>query len=163
MTIEENLKNHFESFSGKAVLSNSTVLALSRDGRVYGQLGVQRSSKDIQSLGALLVGMWQASEAVKGFMNEERTKDLNLSFQSSESGFFILKPGNINKEIFWGLLFEKETNPGKIKLYFKKLRDHFENIEILPSRELGNEQDGDFLFKDVTEEEVDKLFSFAGL
>lgn len=163
MSIESRLTDHFESFSGKEILEKTTVLALSRDGRVYGQLGVKRSSQDIQSLGALLVGMWQASEAVKDFLNERQENDLNLSFQSSQSGFLILKPGLNNKEIFWGLLFEKEVNPGKVKLYFKKLRDHFDSIEVLPSKMSEDEKNGEYLFKDITEEEVDRLFSFAGL
>ncbi len=163
MTIEARLEEHFEKFSGRNILAKATILALSHDGRVYGQLGIKKSATDIQSLGALLVGMWQASEAVKGFMDTSQTDDLNMSFQSSHSGFFILRPGERNPNVFWGLLFENETNPGKIKLYFKKLRDHFEGVEILPAKNKDDEGDGSYLFKDITEDEVDKLFSFAGL
>jgi hypothetical protein len=163
MSIEKRLEDHFGKFPEKDILAKVTVLALSHDGRVYGQLGVKKSPADIQSLGALLVGMWQASEAVKGFMDTSPNDDLNLAFQSSNGGFFILRPGVKNKNVFWGLLFENETNPGKVKLYFKKLRDHFEAIEILPAKNKEDEGDGSYLFRDITEDEVDKLFSFAGL
>ncbi|MCF8058133.1 MAG: hypothetical protein K9K67_02485 [Bacteriovoracaceae bacterium] len=163
MSILKKLENHFNNFNGKEVLKETTILALSHDGRVFGQLGKIKSDKDIQSLGALLVGMWQASEAVGEFLSGNDEKDLILSFQSSDKGFFLLRPTEKNKEVFWGILFESEVNPGKIKLYAKKVREFFDKIKIIESKDMENIQDGDFLFKNITEDEVDKLFSFAGL
>jgi hypothetical protein len=114
-------------------------------------------------LGALLVGMWQASEAVGDFLSGSAEKDLTLSFQSSNKGFFLLRPTEKNKEVFWGVLFESEVNPGKIKLYAKKMRSFYDEIKIIESKDMNNTQDGEFLFQNITEDEVDKLFSFAGL
>jgi hypothetical protein len=69
MSISKKIEEHFSKFNGKEVLEKTTILALSRDGQVFGQLGKIKSEKDIQSLGALLVGMWQASEAVGDFLS----------------------------------------------------------------------------------------------
>ena len=163
MSLNKKLTDHFETFPHKNVLQNTTILALSKDGRVYGQIGKVRQEKDIQSLGALLVGLWQASEAVEGFLSKENAGEMALSYQDSQRGFFILRPNQNNPEVFWGLLFEGEVNPGKVRLYFKNLRDHFNKIEILDKKEINNSEEGSSLFKDITDEEVDKLFSFAGL
>lgn len=163
MSIEKKLSEHFESFSGKSVLKKTTILALSKDGRVYGQLGVRKPENDAQSLGALLVGMWQASEAVESFLSNDNDSEMAMSFQNSHKGFFILKPSAANPEVFWGLLFNEEVNPGKIKVFFKKLRSHFDKIEILTKKEIKKGEDGNPLFQDITDEEVDELFSFAGL
>jgi hypothetical protein len=163
MSISKKIEEHFSKFNGKEVLEKTTILALSRDGQVFGQLGKIKSEKDIQSLGALLVGMWQASEAVGDFLSGSAEKDLTLSFQSSNKGFFLLRPTEKNKEVFWGVLFESEVNPGKIKLYAKKMRSFYDEIKIIESKDMNNTQDGEFLFQNITEDEVDKLFSFAGL
>lgn len=163
MSLEKKLVKHFEAFPKSNDLKNATILAMSRDGRVYGQLGKKRNENDIQSLGALLVGMWQASEAVEGFLDNKGKGEMALSFQDSEKGFFILKPSPINPEVFWGLLFEGEVNPGKVKVFFKQLRSHFDAIEILDKKEFNSEKSDGALFQNITDEEVDELFSFAGL
>ena len=163
MSLIKKLSEHFEAFPHKETLETTTIFALSRDGRVYGQLGKKRSEKDVQSLGALLVGLWQASEAVEGFLEKKDSGEMALSYQDSERGFYILRPNPNNPEVFWGLLFEGEVNPGKIKVYFKNLREHFNKIKILDKKDLNSNEEGSTLFQDITDEEVDELFSFAGL
>jgi hypothetical protein len=163
MSLNKKLSEHFEAFPQKEILKKTTIFALSKDGRVYGQLGKKRDEKDVQSLGALLVGLWQASEAVEGFLDENSSGEMALSYQDSARGFYILRPNKNNPDVFWGLLFEGVVNPGKIKVYFKGLREHFNQIKILDKKELESNGNGSTLFQDITDEEVDQLFSFAGL
>jgi hypothetical protein len=43
------------------------------------------------------------------------------------------------------------------------MRSFYDEIKIIESKDMNNTQDGEFLFQNITEDEVDKLFSFAGL
>ena len=71
-----------------------------------------------------------------------------------------MPPSEKNPKIIFAFIFENQTNPGKIKHIAGKIRDHFNSIEIL-KKENGEKEE--FLFKNITEDEVDKLFSFAGI
>lgn len=161
MTIENRLLEHFSKIEFNIPSKGLTVLAISAEGQILSQMGQQRDSRELQSLGALLAGVWQASEALKDFMSDDDSKeDLRLNFQNAHSGYLLLPPSDKNPKIVFAFVFEKQTNPGKIKHLAGKIRDHFDDIEIL-NQESGKEEE--LLFKDITEDEVDKLFSFAGI
>ncbi len=161
MTIENTLLEHFSKITFDLPKKGLTVLAISAEGQVLTQMGELRDSKELQSLGALLAGVWQASEALKDFMSEEDSReDLKLNFQNAHSGYLLLPPTQKNPRIVFAFVFEKQTNPGKIKHLAGKIRDHFDEIEIM-NLDTGKEEE--LLFKDITEDEVDKLFSFAGI
>lgn len=160
MSLEAKVTNHFNGFKEKEILLDTTVLAISNDGQVLCQMGQKKSSKDAQSLGALLVGVWQASEAASELLSKDNA-EMGLSFQNSNNGFFLLGPTEKNPKVFWAVLLENQVNPGKIKVVMKKLRNHFDDLKILEGIEAS--KNDSFLFKNITEEEVDDLFSFAGI
>jgi hypothetical protein len=110
-------------------------------------------------MGALLVGLWQASDTLSDLIEKEEDQDLKLSFQSSSSGYYLLSPGPNNPRVFWAFIFEGALNPGKIKVLSQKLRDHMDGVVYLNVSEAsaGSKQ----LFNNITDEEMDKLFSFA--
>ncbi len=161
MTIENRLLEHFSKINFDLPSVGLTVLAISAEGQVLAQMGDERESKELQSLGALLAGVWQASEALKEFMSDDGPKDdLRLNFQNAHSGYLLLPPTEKNPKIVFAFVFQKQTNPGKIKHLAGKIRNHFNEIEIL---KMDNGKEEELLFKDITEDEVDKLFSFAGI
>jgi predicted regulator of Ras-like GTPase activity (Roadblock/LC7/MglB family) len=161
MIVEKKLQAHFEKIDFELPSKGFTILAISAEGQVLTQLGEAKNNKELQSLGALLAGVWQASEALKDFMDKDVSKDeLKLTFQNTDSGYLLLPPTEKNPKIIFAFLFEKQVNPGKIKFLAGKISDHFSEIEIL---EKNNGEKEEFLFKNITEDEVDKLFSFAGI
>ena len=161
MTVENTLLDHYKKLDVEIPSTGFTILAISAEGQVLAQMGEEKERKDLQSLGALLAGVWQASEALKDFMSTEEDKDeLRLNFQNAHSGYLLLPPTPKNPKITFAFLFEKQTNPGKIKYLAGKIRSHFDEIEIL-RKDMGSEEE--YLFKNITEDEVDKLFSFAGI
>ena len=93
-------------------------------------------------------------------INFDRICKLAGVSNNSSSGYFVLPPNESNPKILWGFLFENQVNPGKVKYLASKVREHFNEVQILMSNESAEE---DFLFKNVTNEEVDDLFSFAGI
>lgn len=161
MTIENKLLEHFSKITFDLPSSGFTVLAISAEGQILAQMGEVKEANELQSLGALLAGVWQASEALKDFMSDDNSKeDLRLNFQNAHSGYLLLPPTKKNPKIIFAFVFEKQTNPGKIKHLAGKIRTHFDEIEIM---NVDNGKEEELLFKDITEDEVDKLFSFAGL
>ena len=161
MSVEKTLLEHFSKIDFPIPDKGLTLLAISAEGQVLAQMGEEKKSNELQSLGALLAGVWQASEALKDFMSDEQEKDdRKLNFQHAHSGYLLLPPSEKNPKIIFAFIFENQTNPGKIKHIAGKIRDHFNSIEIL-KKENGEKEE--FLFKNITEDEVDKLFSFAGI
>ncbi len=163
MTIHEKISGHFKSFSKHEFFSEVSIMVLTRDGQVLSLLGKKMNKNEAQSLGALMVGMWQASQAVADMIHVDGTTDTGLSYQNSQSGFFLLQPTEKNPKVFWSFIFENQINPGKIKNYAKSLRQFFDKIEIFDEADEAIQTSEGFLFENVTAEEVDDLFSFAGI
>ena len=158
MNVEDKLNEKIETFSHQQLLDSISILAISLEGQVLGHLGKKIDLSKTQSMGALLVGLWQASETLADLIENE--DDLKLSFQSSSSGYYLLSPGANNPKVFWAFVFEGAMNPGKIKVLAQKLRDHMDEVTYLEESNLG---DTSQLFNNITDEEMDKLFSFAGV
>jgi len=158
MDFEKRIKDHFNKFKGKGTLSKTAVLAITLEGQVLAKIGGHYEKGAIQSFGALMTGLLQASASISDLMGKDNKEEVVLSYQTTSSGFFILPPNETNRRLFWAFMFDNEQNPGKIKLYAKKLRTHMNEVSIIEERE-----DDEILFKDITDKELDDLFSFAGI
>lgn len=120
------------------------------------------------SIGALLGGVWQASRALSEFIpNKENEEAFRLSFDSSSQGIYVLPINLFGEKFFLGLIYFGEVNPGAIK---NKIRDLSVSFREYMERELkqamtnktqhqSSSKTG-YLFKDITDAEVDALFSF---
>ena len=123
--------------------------------------------KDVSeaSVGALLGGVWQAARALASFIpdNEDNEDIFRLSFDTSSRGLYIV-PTPINGEEFYlGLIYFSEVNPGQIK---SRLRDlSFKFVEYIESIStlIAPKENEDFLFDDISDDEMDNLFSFGGV
>lgn len=158
MDFEKRIKDHFDKFKGKSILARTAILAITLEGQVLAKIGGHYEKDAVQSFGALMTGLLQASSSVSELMGKEKEDDIILSYQTTSSGFFILPPNETNRKLFWAFMFDNEQNPGKVKLYAKKLHTHMNEVSIIEERE-----DDEILFKDITEKELDDLFSFAGI
>jgi hypothetical protein len=158
MNVEKKLVDKVQTFSDQNLLRSISILAISLEGQVLGHLGKDLSANKIQSMGALLVGLWQASDSLSELIENEDEDDLKLSFQSSSSGYYVLSPGPNNPKVLWAFVFEGATNPGKIKVLSQKLRNHMDEVIYLNR---NDENESAQLFNNITDEEMDKLFSFA--
>lgn len=157
--INKDLREHFKSFNRTDIFENVTVFLITKTGQVLEKLGCPWE-KDTASLGALFVGILEASEAVKETVSGKNNEEMDLAYSSSETGFFILRPSPENPEVFWVFLYQKVLNPGKTRLYAKRLRDHFDNIKIIEKNLKSSDKN---LFENITDKEVDDLFSFVGI
>lgn len=139
------------------------------DGLVIFQHG-DISKEDFICVGALIGGTWQASYKLSSYLDDQmREEDFKLDFSSHDSGFYLL-PVNYKKDSFYlGMIYNQEMNPAKLKNKFRIARDHL--VQLLQERK-SDEINKDvknvdytkegFLFKNITDDEMDKLFSFSG-
>jgi hypothetical protein len=117
------------------------------------------------SVAALISGVWQASEALMQMVdNQGKTMDFRLGFDTSSQGVFILPFKLLGKRYFLGAIYQDYLNPGQLKRQIGQLKveldQQFEGLNgVAESVEMG--RDG-FLFKDITDEEIDRLFSIGG-
>lgn len=120
------------------------------------------------SVGALLGGVWQASSALTEFIpGKKRELEFRLSFDTSSEGIYIVPIDFEAEKFYLGLIYHNEVNPGLLK---SKMRDiatslsQFLNMEKL-NEKLDKNTAGDKveekLFRDITDAEIDHIFSFA--
>tara|TARA_Y100000385_G_C13017201_1_gene604418 strand:- start:446 stop:925 length:480 start_codon:yes stop_codon:yes gene_type:complete len=111
------------------------------------------------SIGALVGGLWQAAEALNSLISEQSNIfDFRLSFDTSERGIYVL-PFVLNKSTYYICAIYKDTNnPALLKNRLRNLKDtlsfYLDEMVEAPVKT----RDG-YLFTDITDDEMDKLFN----
>lgn len=115
---------------------------------------------------ALVSGMWQASEAlVKLIDASEEAFEFRLAFDTSSSGVYLLPFSADGKKYFLGALYSGSLNPGALKHKLNQVRGELETFLALsaPKRdEVPEAERSGYLFTDITDEEIDRLFGVHG-
>jgi hypothetical protein len=118
-------------------------------------------SGDPNSFGALIGGVWQASKALSSYIPEEKGPEIfRLSFDTISRGVYILPINCDGNEYYFASIYNDEINPGQLK---NKIRKILLNLEsYLDDNSVKNEllTDSNYLFRDITDEEMDQLFNF---
>ncbi len=120
------------------------------------------------SVGALLGGVWQASSALTEFIpGKKRELEFRLSFDTSSEGIYIVPVDFEAEKLYLGLIYYDEVNPGLLK---SKMRDigsslsQYLNMErssqVVSTKETVTKADNT-LFSNITDDEIDHIFSFA--
>lgn len=123
------------------------------------------------SIGALLGGVWQAARALANFIPKEESKEgYRLSFDTASQGVYIVPITVGDEELYLGLIYHDEVNPGFIKNKIREVALSFsEYLEVELKESLARKQSqkknpaskSEFLFDDITDSEMDRLFAFA--
>lgn len=120
---------------------------------------------DSSGVGALMGGLWHAAEALMSFVpaNPEQSEIFRLSFDTSSRGVHILPFSIKGRGYLFGTIFFEEENPAIIKNNMRnllaKIEIFFENESFVNTKQ--EEKADPFLFKNISDDEVDKLFSFG--
>lgn len=160
-------KRFFEEYSDIDRLSRSSLFMCRQDGMlVYHNNGLG-DQVDKNSVGALLGGIWQAAQALTNFLPKQDDMDsYRLSFDTSSQGVFIQPIIIEDVPYYLGLLYNNEVNPAQIKSKLKILMINFKKYLDQEIDNLSDEfdsvkgEDG-FLFTDISDAEMDRLFAFA--
>ena len=157
--LSENIK--------KYQLETSTIFFCRYDGVpifFHNNIGL---SEDEATIGALLGGAWQAAESLSRFIpNSDESKEFRFSFDTASQGVYAI-PININKcDYFLGMIYKNNISPGKIKSKLRLLLNKLNKEFPTSCRDAFNtersDKKGEYLFKDISDLEMDKLFSFTG-
>ncbi len=122
------------------------------------------------SIGALLGGVWQAARALASFIPKENTHEgYRLSFDTSNQGIYIVPIKVRAEEFYLGLIYHDEVNPGFIKNKIREMATGFSEYLEHEMQGMGEQKtssadknaNNEFLFGDITDSEMDRLFAFA--
>lgn len=123
------------------------------------------STLDLDSIGALLAGAWQASFCLSDFFGERIESDeyFRFNFDTSSSGVYALPLELNTNKYYLGIIFKNEDNPALVKARLRNLlallKKELVGTDVEKPQKYNREE---YLFRNITDEEIDRLFSFAG-
>ena len=89
--------------------------------------------------------------------------DFRLSFDTSNKGLLILPIKINNQEHFLSAIYKETINPGKLKRNIKLLKENLEvYLRSFDFKTNPNVKRVSFLFKDISDAEIDHIFDFSG-
>jgi hypothetical protein len=168
---EENYSkkiNRFVAQKASDILNDNCKVFLCRsDGVLIYQNHFEDDNLDKDSIGVLMGGVWQAAKALVDFIPEEDSSlkqgdFFRLSFDTSSRGVYIL-PFSIHKsEYYIGVIYFDEVNPAPIKAGMRKMLHQLEDyLEESPPNTRQDDNNSKNLFKDISDKEMDNIFSFV--
>ena len=172
MNPNNNIPKHIETFFKSCEIDDKlnrySFFLIRYDGVVLYHNNNLGNSLSKSSIGALLGGVWQAARALADFIPKEKSEEgYRLSFDTSSQGLYIVPITVGEEELYLGLIYHDEVNPGFIKNKIREVAASFsefleqelkESFGKNTSRTPGN---NNFLFGDITDSEMDRLFAFA--
>ena len=118
------------------------------------------------SVAALVSGVWQASEALMNLVhNQNEVMDFRLGFDTSSQGIYLFPFELSGKRYFLGAIYNNCLNPGQLKRQISLIKVEMETIfinEPLPQKIIMSSRQG-YLFQDISDVEIDRLFSLGGI
>lgn len=118
------------------------------------------------SVAALVSGVWQASEALMNLVyKQNEVMDFRLGFDTSSQGIYLFPFSLSGKRYFLGAIYSDCLNPGQLKRQIAMIKEEMERLfeaEPLPQKPIMSTRAG-YLFQDISDAEIDRLFSLGGM
>ena len=120
------------------------------------------------SVSALVSGVWQASEALMGLAHPNQdVMDFRLGFDTSSQGIYLM-PFSLNgKRYFLGAIYHECVNPGQLKRQVVMIKEEMDRLfasePVAQKTKIKTMSREGFLFQEITDEEIDRLFSAGGI
>lgn len=124
------------------------------------------------SVAALVSGVWQASEALMGLVNQNNNvMEFRLGFDTSSEGIYLFPFELEGKRYFLGAIYQDCINPGQLKRKVSMIKEEMDSLfAVIPTTtktKIKNNKtsvgrDG-FLFNEISDEEIDRLFGVRGI
>lgn len=164
-TLNSEMADFLEEFLTSGTLNRFSVFVCRQDGVILFKKDGIGLKVNHSSVGALLGGVWQAASTLASFLpNKANREPFRLSFDTSSTGVYIL-PFEMGKtDYYMGLLYFDEVNPGFIK---NRLRDLLMRLEdyLTSAKKMDSDPENEesLLFENITDDEIEKLFSNSGI
>lgn len=107
-------------------------------------------------IGALVGGIYQASSELAKSLGQ--SDDSIISYGNSKEGFYISQLIINQQNYYLYTSYHELLNPAKLKWNFKKLIN-----EVSSYYSKGDDVNHDYLFRDISDEEINKMFAQAGV
>ena len=118
------------------------------------------------SVAALVSGVWQASEALMNLVyKQNEVMDFRLGFDTSSQGIYLFPFSLAGKRYFLGAIYSDCLNPGQLKRQIAMIKEEMVRLfeaEPLPQKPIMSTRSG-YLFQDISDAEIDRLFSLGGI
>lgn len=121
------------------------------------------------SVAALVSGLWQASEALMGLAHPDQdVMEFRLGFDTSSQGIYLFPFKLEGKRFFLGAIYKECLNPGQLKRQVALIKEEMDRLFVeIPSvkatpKVKTTDREG-YLFKDISDEEINRLFSVGGI
>jgi hypothetical protein len=118
------------------------------------------------SVAALVSGVWQASEALMSLVySPNQAMDFRLAFDTSAQGVYLFPFTLSGKRYFLGAIYQDCMNPGLLKRQIALIKEELERFfaaQPQPKKTSSVGRQG-YLFQDISDEEIDRLFSLGGI
>ena len=122
-----------------------------------------------QSVCALVSGVWQASEALMGLTGPEQDiMEFRFSFDTSSQGVYLFPLRIQGKKYFIGAIYNNCLNPGWLKRQITILKNKINEVDLADefnskiTATIQNDRQG-YLFNNISDDEMDRLFSIGGM
>lgn len=117
--------------------------------------------KTTTSVSALVSGVWQASEALMGLVSQKSdVMNFRLGFDTSEEGIFLFPFALSGKRYFLGAIYQDCLNPGQLKRQVTLIKEEMDFL-FTTHTEVKIKEREEFLFQNITDEEMDRLFAMS--
>lgn len=120
------------------------------------------------SVSALVSGVWQASEALMGLAHPNQdVMEFRLAFDTSSQGIYLFPFTLTGKRYFLGAIYNNCINPGQLKRQVALIKEEMDRLFLSevassqPQKTKTSSREG-FLFTEISDEEIDRLFSAGG-
>ncbi len=159
-SISQKIESYFLEKRLHSDLSSCNIFVSRPDGvLIYSQLD---ETQKIQ-IGALVGGLWQAARELSNYIpGKKNEEEFRLSFDTGASGINILPLALNGKEYFFGGVYHSEVNPARVKYRLKEMQIGLEKL-LFEIEEIPRKEKEEFLFGDISDKEMDDLFSFTEL
>lgn len=119
------------------------------------------------SVAALVSGVWQASEALMGLVrNNQNPMDFRLGFDTSSEGIYLFPFELEEKRYFLGAIYQDCLNPGQLKRKISMIKEEmdtlFAQLPKTKTNKTSAAREG-YLFTEISDEEIDRLFGVRGI
>lgn len=117
------------------------------------------------SVSALVSGVWQASEALMGLAHPELDLlEFRLGFDTSSQGVYLFPLSILEKKYFLGAIYQDCLNPGQLKRQIAMIKQEIDRIFseekiVTSSKQTKSNNRQSFLFQEISDDEIDRLFS----
>jgi hypothetical protein len=123
-------------------------------------------NKTTNSVSALVSGLWQASEALMNLVHQDQqVLEYRLGFDNSSNGLFLFPFTLSDKKYFLGCIYQDSLNPAQLKYQMNQIKKNLEkkfNLEKKEQIKSTVSRQG-YLFSDITDAEMDRLFALGGI